>query len=217
MFCGIGSSEQDPKRPAWCLAECWRQWLVFNAELDWCECGTPSKASLFEWVSWLRPLSFLAGMKRHHLRMKLLKRMCPNWRKRTNSATCCLLSATFHPACRRHISLKLLSPTCPASSLLLGKQPVKPMFLYPLSLGGRLVSMVTAAAGGGLLGPRFYEDHLAAITLEHMHCSCDLVCVQFSVSDNSANRDLLKRPALTCPSLRPFVCPPDVLPPLCFA
>lgn len=69
--------------------------------------------------------------------------------------------------------------------------------------------MVTAAvAGGGLLGPRAYEDHLAAITLEHMHCSCDLVCVQFSVSDKPANRDLLKRPALTCPSLPPSVCLP---------
>lgn len=75
------------------------------------------------------------------------------------------------------------------------------MFLYPLSLAGRLVSMVTAAAaGGGLLGPRANEDHLAAITLEHMHCSCDLVCVQFSVSDNPGNGDL-KRPALTCPSV----------------
>lgn len=134
-----------------------------------------------------------------------LKRTRPNRRKRTNSATCCLLSATFHPACRRHISLKPLPlplvqlPLCCWRN---GASEANVSVSLKLGRAAGLHGNSCCCCWRWSSRPRAYEYHLAAITLEHMHCSCGLVCVHFSVSENPANGDLLKRPALTSPSVR---------------
>lgn len=138
--------------------------LFWKAGSGWSLCrGAVEERWLIKTGLHIQPVSSSSvGTKRRSLRMRVPKKMRQNWRKRTSSIARCFLPATRHPACRHHISLKLLP---------LAQLPGAGVANVSVSnLGRRPVSMVTAAAG-------LYEDYPAALTLEHMQWPCDLVCV----------------------------------------
>lgn len=138
--------------------------LFWKSGSGWSLCrGAVEERWLIKTGLHIQPVSSSSvGTKRRSLRMRVPKKMRQNWRKRTSSIARCFLPATRRPACRHHISLKLLP---------LAQLPGAGVANVSVSnLGRRPVSMVTAAAG-------LYEDYPAALTLEHMQWPCDLVCV----------------------------------------